>query len=102
MAWGPTTFQGNFGAPLSNVTQGKQRAREDVEVFDEAAFEKAFEQAQQDQLSLESYQAEYRRLEQVNRERLLESFKMHHMPFEDDPVLLRVKETRPSKQLMPL
>ncbi|KAF2653898.1 hypothetical protein K491DRAFT_694313 [Lophiostoma macrostomum CBS 122681] len=50
MTWGPTTFQGSLGAPVSNVAQGKQRAREDVEVFDEAAFAQAFEQAQQDQL----------------------------------------------------
>jgi hypothetical protein len=34
--------------PMSQTAQGKQRAQEGVPQFDEAAFERAFEMAQQD------------------------------------------------------
>jgi hypothetical protein len=42
------SFGGMNGAPLSETAQGKQRAQEAVSQFDDAAFEEAFKQADQD------------------------------------------------------
>lgn len=57
MGWAGPSFQQSpgygvmNGTPLSESAQGKQRAQEGVPQFDEAAFERAFEQAQQDAIA---------------------------------------------------
>lgn len=77
-------------AQVSEVAQGKQRAQEAVPAFDEAAFEQAFAQAQQDMLA--DAEAEQKRAEaaQANPEVL-----GLDRPGEMDPLLIRIRETRP-------
>ena len=77
-------------AQVSEVAQGKQPAQEAVPAFDEAAFEQVFAQAQQDML--EEAEAEQRRAEaaQANPEVL-----GLDRPGEMDPLLVRIRETRP-------
>jgi hypothetical protein len=115
---------GMNGAPVQlQVANGKQK----VEVFDEAAFEAAFEQAQRDMMGeadtklgdgeqrenmpadraaeqqnqgkdlLEDYQAQMMELKRQNEARLLASRQV-----ESDPVLLRISEKRPCKCSSPL
>jgi hypothetical protein len=81
-----TSFQ---NAQMSGIAQGKQRAQEDVPVFDEAAFEQAFAQAQQDMM--EVVEAEQR---QQPAQAHSESLDLDR-PGEMDPLLQRIRETRP-------
>lgn len=91
---GPT-FQQNptFGAlnnaPMSEVAQGKQRAQDAMPEFDEAAFERAFAQAQLDMLE----EAET----QIQSEPNVSAEARPELPVETDPVLLRIREKRPGK-----
>lgn len=80
----------NFQTAPVGTLQGKQREQEAIPAFDEAAFEQAFEQAQQDML--EEATAEQRRLEsaQANPE-VLGLDRSGEM----DPLLIRIRETRP-------
>ena len=81
--------QPQFGVPMHSqdmsVSQGKQQAQEDTSQFDEAAFERAFEQAQaeilaeQEPISLEQSAAEGQSIS---------------LPRETDPILLRIAEKR--------
>ncbi|KAF2272606.1 uncharacterized protein EI97DRAFT_452956 [Westerdykella ornata] len=54
MGWTGPSFQHTStygvmgGVPLSETAQGKQRVEEDVSLYDDAAFERAFEQAHRD------------------------------------------------------
>lgn len=88
MTWsGPTLqqrpmFGAANGASLSEITQRQQRAFEGVPEFDEAAFERAFEQAQMDAIAHETSQLETERTQNIR-------------PAETDPVLLRIRESRP-------
>ncbi|CAO2650534.1 Nn.00g018260.m01.CDS01 [Neocucurbitaria sp. VM-36] len=78
-------------AHVSEVAQGKQPAQEAIPAFDEAAFEQAFAQAQQDML--EEAEAEQKRAQaaQANPEVL-----GLDRPGEMDPLLVRIRETRPA------
>lgn len=75
--------------PVSEVAQGKQRAQEAIPAFDEAAFEQAFAQAQQDAFDIaDAEQIEAQAAQtpaQVQSERSGEL----------DPLLQRIRETRP-------
>lgn len=79
--------------PMSETAQGKQAVPE----FDEAAFERAFEQAHQDALetaqseqhAVENHAQQMRQLEKQDAERV--------MAAESDPVLLRIRDTRPGR-----
>lgn len=81
-----------FQSPMSQVTQGKQAVQE-VPAFDESAFEQAFLQAeqevQQEMLDLEAEQERAQRA-QANPEVM-----GYDRPGETDPLLMRVRETRP-------
>jgi len=97
-------------APMSEVAHGKQQSQEGVPEFDEAAFERAFEQAQQDmivevtantstdndQARLQDYEAQLRMLEQQNKKRLAMARQEQDSMIvtETDPVLLRIREKR--------
>jgi uncharacterized membrane protein len=71
---------------MSQTAQGKQRAEEAVPAFDEAAFEQAFAQAQQDMMEVaEAEQRQAETSQAANLER----------PGETDPLLQRIRETRP-------
>ncbi|KAL6702587.1 hypothetical protein ACN47E_001317 [Coniothyrium glycines] len=74
--------------PVSEVAQGKQRAAEAIPAFDEAAFEQAFAQAQQDALDV------------VEQRELLEAQTVAQVQGERsgelDPFLQRIRETRPA------
>ncbi|ORY06501.1 hypothetical protein BCR34DRAFT_590577 [Clohesyomyces aquaticus] len=73
------------GNQMSQVAQGKQRAQEGLPEFDEAAFERAFAQAQQDMLdetAMDMSQANEGASQDQSR------------PEETDPVLLRIREKR--------
>ncbi|PSN73088.1 hypothetical protein BS50DRAFT_568668 [Corynespora cassiicola Philippines] len=104
-AYGGSSFQQRpafgvmNGAPASDVAQGKQRAQ-DVPAFDEAAFEQAFAQAQQDMLDEASVQQQESIEEQQNHERQQEALRRiqgaRQTEPEADPVLARIRETRPS------
>ncbi|CAN9143120.1 unnamed protein product [Alternaria alternata] len=79
----------NFqNAQVSEVAQGKQRAQDDVPAFDEAAFERAFAQAQQDMM-------EVAEAEQVHTQPAQEALDLDR-PGEMDPLLQRIRETRPA------
>jgi hypothetical protein len=92
---GPTLMQtpGFHNAPASQVALGKQRAQEATPAFDEAAFEQAFLQAeaQAEQHTLEAA-AEQTRIQtaQDNLEAM-----GYDRPGELDPLLIRIRETRP-------
>ncbi|KAI4605249.1 hypothetical protein J4E80_010683 [Alternaria sp. BMP 0032] len=79
------TFQ---NAQVSEVAQGKQRAQDDIPAFDEAAFEQAFAQAQQDMM-------ETAEAEQVHTQPAQEALDLDR-PGEMDPLLQRIRETRPA------
>ncbi|KAF2131393.1 hypothetical protein P153DRAFT_286069 [Dothidotthia symphoricarpi CBS 119687] len=73
-------------AALSDTAQGKQRAQDAVPAFDEAAFEQAFAQAQQDMFeeAVAEQTQPQPQPEQLDR------------PSEIDPLLMRIRETRPA------
>jgi len=75
-------------AQVSEIAQGKQRAQDDVPAFDEAAFEQAFAQAQQDMM-------EVAEAEQVHTQPAQEALDLDR-PGEMDPLLQRIRETRPA------
>ncbi|KAH7559328.1 hypothetical protein BM1_04265 [Bipolaris maydis] len=75
-------------AQMSDVAQGKQRAQDDVPAFDEAAFEQAFAQAQQDMLEVVE-------AEQAHAQPAQETLDLDR-PGEMDPLLQRIRETRPA------
>ncbi|KAF2264598.1 hypothetical protein CC78DRAFT_231713 [Lojkania enalia] len=84
---GPTFQQASvFGVanhnPISAVALGKQRAREMAPEFDEAAFERAFAQAQQDILEEASTSIQ-------------ETVAEHSRSVETDPIMRRIQEKRP-------
>ncbi|KAF2003239.1 hypothetical protein P154DRAFT_100626 [Amniculicola lignicola CBS 123094] len=85
---GGQTFGYMNGTPVSAVAQGKQRSQEGVPQFDEAAFERAFAQAQDDmleELSVPDQGASNEVLERIMRAEQQE---------ETDPVLIRLREKR--------
>ncbi|KAK5005905.1 hypothetical protein LTR60_006119, partial [Cryomyces antarcticus] len=69
---------GSYSPGLSSIAQGKQRESETVEHFDDAAFEKAFDDAREEMMSetkltngdLANYQTQLLLLEQQNKARL--------------------------------
>lgn len=79
--------------PMSQVAQGKQPAQEAVPGFDEAAFEQAFlqaeQEAQQDMLDMAAEQSKPHEA-QANAEVM-----DYDRPGEMDPLLMRIRETRP-------
>lgn len=82
-----------YNAPASQVAQGKQPAQEAVPAFDEAAFEQAFlqaeQEAQQDMLDVAAEQSGAQEA-QANAEVM-----DYDRPGEMDPLLQRIRETRP-------
>lgn len=74
-------------AQMSDVAQGKQRAQDNVPAFDEAAFEQAFAQAQQDMMDVVE-------AEQAHAQPAQEALDLDR-PGEMDPLLQRIRETRP-------
>ena len=72
-------------AQVSESAQGKQRAQDGVPAFDEAAFEQAFAQAQQDMMEVAEAEQSQAALETLNLDRTGEM----------DPLLQRIQETRP-------
>jgi hypothetical protein len=86
----PPVFQ---NAPASQIAQGKQPVQEAVPAFDEAAFEQAFlqaeQEAQQDMLDVAAEQSRAQAA-QANPEVM-----GYDRPGEMDPLLLRIRETRP-------
>lgn len=81
--------QPQFGMPMHSqdmsVAQGKQRAQEDTSQFDEAAFERAFEQAQAEILADQ---------EPISLEQSVAEGQSVSLPRETDPILLRIAEKR--------
>lgn len=81
--------QPQFGVPMHSqdmsVAQGKQRAQEDASQFDEAAFERAFEQAQADVLAEQ---------EPISLEQSVAEGQSVSLLRETDPILLRIAEKR--------
>ncbi|KAL1791858.1 hypothetical protein ACET3X_009609 [Alternaria dauci] len=75
-------------AQVSEIAQGKQRAQEDVLAFDEAAFEQAFAQAQQDMMDVAE-------ADQVHTQPAQQALDLDR-PGEMDPLLQRIRETRPA------
>lgn len=75
------------GAQMSHVAQGKQAVQGPA--FDEAAFEQAFAQAQQD--ALDEAEAEQKRA----RSRAMNPEVMGVDRPSEDPLLIRIRETRP-------
>jgi hypothetical protein len=76
-------------AQMSDTAQGKQRTQEDIPAFDEAAFEQAFAQAQHDMM--EGVEAEQRQQPTQAHSEVLNLDR----PGEMDPLLQRIRETRP-------
>ena len=76
-------------AQMSQVAQGKQAVHEAAPVFDEAAFEQAFAQAQQD--AFDEAEAEQKRVQS----RAMNPEVMGVDRPSEDPLLLRIRETRP-------
>lgn len=80
-------------APVSQVAQGKQPVHEATPTFDEAAFEQAFlqaeQEAQQDMLDVAADQSG-ELATQANSEVM-----SYDRPGEMDPLLMRIRETRP-------
>ena len=87
---GPSFMQtpGFQNVPVAETVQGNQRAQEAIPAFDEAAFEDAFAQAQQDIDMLDVTQAE-----QVPVQAQPEA-----SAGEMDPFLEQLRETRPGGQ----
>ncbi|OCL01284.1 hypothetical protein AOQ84DRAFT_350895 [Glonium stellatum] len=81
--------QPQFGVPMHSqdmsVAQGKQRAQENAPQFDEAAFERAFEQAQAEILAEQ---------EPISLHQSVTESKSISLPRETDPILLRIAEKR--------
>jgi hypothetical protein len=81
--------QPEFAVPMHSqdmsVEQGKQRAQEDASQFDEAAFERAFEQAQAEILAEQ---------EPISLEQSVAEGQSVSLPRETDPILLRIAEKR--------
>jgi hypothetical protein len=75
---------------ISETAQGKQSAQVAVPPFDEAAFEQAFAQAQQDMM--EVAEAEQRHAESAQAPHEVLDL---DRPGEMDPLLQRIRETRP-------
>ncbi|KAL6155902.1 hypothetical protein ACJQWK_05527 [Exserohilum turcicum] len=75
-------------AQMSETALGKQRATDAVPAFDEAAFEQAFAQAQQDMM-------EVAKAEQAHAQPAQEALNLDR-PGEMDPLLRRIRETRPA------
>ena len=78
------------GNPMSQVSQGKQRAQESVPQFDEAAFDKAFADVLQAE---EEAHAESLRQQQTPRE---ETGKDDQVQEPEDLALARIREQRPA------
>ena len=74
-------------AQVSETALGKQRAQDGGPAFDEAAFEQAFAQAQQDMM-------EVAEAEQSQAQAALETLNLDRTG-EMDPLLQRIQETRP-------
>lgn len=74
-------------AQVSETAQGKQRVQDDVPAFDEAAFEQAFAQAQQDMMDVAE-------VEQSQAQTASETLNLDRTG-EMDPLLRRIQETRP-------
>lgn len=74
----------------SQVAQGKQPMQEAVPAFDEAAFEQAFAQAQQDMFEVAEAEQNHEQSRQANPEVL-----GAERTGELDPLLQRIRETRP-------
>ncbi|CAN9146769.1 unnamed protein product, partial [Alternaria alternata] len=82
VAQAPALQQNTYGGitpQVSEVAQGKQRAQDDVPAFDEAAFERAFAQAQQDMM-------EVAEAEQVHTQPAQEALETSDRPGEMDPL----------------
>lgn len=97
--YGMNTFGGiNFmqkpmyQQPISETVQGKQRAQEAVPAFDEAAFEQAFLQAEAEAAQEALAEVEQRAAEVAPA---VSDAAVYDRPGEMDPLLLRVRETRP-------
>ncbi|KAL5120285.1 hypothetical protein ACEQ8H_001843 [Pleosporales sp. CAS-2024a] len=90
----PFMQQPAFHAPVSSVAQGKQPVQEHAPAFDEAAFEQAFLQAEQgarqDMLDVAAQQSST--LEAQATAEALD----YDRPGETDPLLMRIRETRPA------
>ncbi|KAF2856206.1 hypothetical protein T440DRAFT_463543 [Plenodomus tracheiphilus IPT5] len=74
----------------SQIAQGKQPKQEAIPAFDEAAFEQAFAQAQQDMMDVASQEQKMEESRQANPEVLGAT----QRPGEMDP-LIRIRETQP-------
>ncbi|XPS97915.1 hypothetical protein M3J09_007132 [Ascochyta lentis] len=77
-------------AQMSQVAQGKQVVQEPAPVFDEAAFEQAFAHAQQD--AFDEAEAEQKRAQS----RAMNPEVMGMDRPSEDPLLIRIRETRPA------
>lgn len=77
---------------ISETAQGKQRAQEAVPTFDEAAFEQAFLQAEAEAAQEALAEVEQRAAEVTPA---VPEAAVYDRPGEMDPLLLRVRETRP-------
>ena len=79
-------------APVAETVQGNQRAQEANPAFDEAAFEDAFAQAQQDMLDVAA-------AEQIHSEPIQADAEARNADRaeEMDPLLVRLRETRPGE-----
>lgn len=86
---GPSYMQPPAFQPVSEVAQGKQRVEESIPAFDEAAFEQAFAQAQQDAFEIAEAQ------EREAREAQFRAQVENERSGELDPLLERIRETRP-------
>jgi flagellar biosynthesis/type III secretory pathway protein FliH len=90
---GPSYMQNSFqpSAQMSQVAQGKQAVQEPT--FDEAAFEQAFAQAQQDAFDEAKAEAELEAKKAQSRAMNPEVMGMDRPS--EDPLLIRIRETRP-------
>jgi hypothetical protein len=80
-------------APASQIAQGKQPMQEAVPAFDEAAFEQAFLQAEQEvQQEMADLAAEQNRAQEAQANAEVMDY---DRPGEMDPLLQRIRETRP-------
>jgi hypothetical protein len=80
-------------APASQIAQGKQPMQEAVPAFDEAAFEQAFLQAEQEvQQETADLAAEQNRAQEAQANAEVMDY---DRPGEMDPLLQRIRETRP-------
>ncbi|KAF1837569.1 hypothetical protein BDW02DRAFT_565863 [Decorospora gaudefroyi] len=78
---------------VSETAQGKQRAQDAIPVFDEAAFERAFAQAQQDMMDIT--ETEHQQQEPESAHKGQQALDLDR-PGEMDPLLQRMRETRPA------